>query len=245
MGSPHILLPVETMELGGTTVSYVVRRSARAKYMRITISPHYGLVVTLPARLNRYINPEKLIRDKQEWVLHHLATIAPPPPPSPLVDGSTINFRGELHRIRVETGGHHPAVRLVDGEIQVQLPGGSNHELKEVVKEWVREQALLAITRETALAAATIGVQYQRLTIRDQKTKWGSCSKQGNISMNWRLILFPPQVLRYIVIHELCHLKHFNHSQRFWNLVERYDATYRDSIAWLKKFGARMEGDLR
>ncbi len=237
--------PVETMDLEGTTVSYIVRRSARAKYMRITITPHSGVVVTLPARLKRYINPEKLIREKQEWVLEHLSKVAPPFPPLPLTDGSKVNFRGEPHTIRLAIGGRRPAIGVNGRELHVTLPASHQGELKEVVKEWIKQQALETILQEAASAAETIGVRYNRITIRDQKTKWGSCSKQGNLSMNWRLILFPPEVLRYVVIHELCHLKHFNHSQRFWDMVERYDPSYRDSIAWLKQFGARMEGDLR
>jgi predicted metal-dependent hydrolase len=245
MRSSQIPPPVETIELGGTTVSYVVRRSPRAKYMRITISPHNGVVVTLPARLKRYINPEQLLREKESWVLQHVAKAAIPPPPAPMSDGSKVNYQGREYNVRRVFGGSWLDVKIAANELQVFLPADFDGELKEVVRTWIKNQALETIVQEAARAAAMIGVRYNRVTVRDQKTKWGSCSKKGNLSFNWRLILFPPQVLRYVVIHELCHIKHFNHSPRFWNLVERYDPSYEESIAWLKQNSAHMEGDLR
>lgn len=233
------------MLLDGTEISYTVRRSPRAKYMRITISPHNGVVVTLPARLKRYINPEKLLREKKEWVLQHLAKISLPAPPSPIGEGSKVNYLGREYLLRVASSARLQGCEIAGNEIRVHLPRNFEGDLKEVVKGWIKEQAAAKIALETSKLAELMGLRYNRVSIRDQKTKWGSCSKKGNLSFNWRLVLFPPRILRYVVIHELCHLKHFNHSPRFWKLVEQYDPTYRDAIAWLKQNGARMEGDLR
>jgi len=247
MHSPRIQHPTETIILDGTPVNYTVRRSARAKHMRITVSAHSGVVVTLPARLRRYVNPEELLREKKAWVLQHLDTIAVPPVPAPLGDGSTVNYQGRGYRLRVLYGDtRRPTTKLVDDELRVSLPADAGEmELRAAVRGWIIRQAERAIEQETARMAPEIGVSYNKISIRDQKTKWGSCSRTGNLSFNWRLVLFPPRVLRYIVIHELCHLRHFNHSPRFWELVERHAPDYRESVAWLKKHGALMEGDLR
>jgi len=236
---------IETIDLDGTTVSYTVRRSARAKYMRITISPHNGVVVTLPTRLRRYVNPDKLLKEKKEWVLSHLEKLPLPPAPSPIRDGSTVHYMGREFRLRVKSGGLLQGCEITGNELRVTIPPDFEGDLKEVVREWIRERAAEKIGREVEKLAEQIKVRYNRVSIRDQKTKWGSCSKRGNLSFNWRLILFPPRILRYVVIHELCHLKHFNHSSRFWDLVEEHDPRYRDSITWLKQNGALVEGDLR
>ncbi len=246
MHSPRIQHPAETVILDGTPVNYTVRRSTRAKHMRITVSAHSGVVVTLPARLRRYINPEELLREKKAWVLQHLDTIAVPPVAAPLGDGSIVHYQGRGYRLRVLREEARQRVRIADDELRVSLPADAGEkELKTTVRGWIKREAEQAIEQETARMAPEVGVSYNKISIRDQKTKWGSCSRTGNLSFNWRLILFPPRVLRYIVIHELCHLRHFNHSARFWELVERHAPDYRDSITWLKKHGALMEGDLR
>ena len=84
------------------------------------------------------------------------------------------------------------------------------------------------------------GGTYSRITIRDQKTRWGSCSARGTLSFNWRLMLAPPAILDYVVVHELCHLTHMNHSPAFWQAVEAVCPDYRDSRRWLKEYGQEM-----
>lgn len=84
------------------------------------------------------------------------------------------------------------------------------------------------------------GGTYNRITIRDQKTRWGSCSARGTLSFNWRLMLAPPAILDYVVVHELCHLTHMNHSPAFWQAVEAVCPDYRDSRRWLKEHGQEL-----
>lgn len=235
-----------TVLLNGVPVRYTVRRNPRARNMRITISPHNGVVVTLPARLKRYINPEDFLREKQDWVLHHLQQVKPISPAAQLRDGSIIYYRGQPLRLRVHRDvGKVPHIFIEDDQLRLYLPAGHDQTIRETLREWLRADATTALKNDVRREAERMGLRYGNVTIRDQKTKWGSCSKKGNLSFNWRLILFPEQVRRYIVIHELCHLRQFDHSPKFWALVERFDPNYETSITWLKENAARYERDLR
>ena len=91
--------------------------------------------------------------------------------------------------------------------------------------------------------AHILGVTYGKISIRDQKTRWGSCSSEGNLSFNWRLILAPPDVLDYVVIHELCHRKEMNHSKEFWTLVESLMPDYKERRKWLRENGKNLTLD--
>lgn len=105
-----------------------------------------------------------------------------------------------------------------------------------------RKQARDRFAERTALFAGIIGVSYGKITIRDQKTRWGSCSRAGNLNYNFRLILAPPEVLDYVVVHELCHRKQMNHSALFWQEVEKILPDYRERRRWLQTEGWRLMG---
>ena len=99
------------------------------------------------------------------------------------------------------------------------------------------DEALVDIAARVRRFAPVIGVTYGRITIRNQKSRWGSCSSRGNLNFNCLLMLTPPEVRDYVVIHELCHRKEMNHSPRFWDEVARYDPLYREHLTWLKTEG--------
>ena len=100
-----------------------------------------------------------------------------------------------------------------------------------------RKEARARISLIAQSEAAALGVEYKRLTVRDQRSRWGSCSSNACLSFNWRLVLAPHDVLDYVVVHEVCHLVELNHSARFWKLVERRRPSYRDSKQWLDEHG--------
>lgn len=103
-----------------------------------------------------------------------------------------------------------------------------------------KEAARSYIPKRVAYYHDMTGGTYQRIAIRDQKTRWGSCSSKGTLSFNWRLMLAPPAVLDYVVVHELCHLTHMNHSPAFWQSVEAVCPDYRDLRKWLKEHGSEL-----
>ena len=105
-----------------------------------------------------------------------------------------------------------------------------------------RERAKSVLAQRTAYFARQIGVTYGRITVRDQKTRWGSCSQTGNLNFNFRLILAPSEVLDYVVVHELCHRRQMNHSAQFWQEVAQVLPDYRKRKAWLTENGWRLMG---
>jgi hypothetical protein len=111
----------------------------------------------------------------------------------------------------------------------LDLPELTEREGRRIARELVRETA----DRE----ASRIGVEYLRIAIRDTRSRWGSCSQSGTLSFTWRLALAPRVILDYVVVHELCHLRHHDHSKRFWSLLERVRPTYRDEERWLDAHG--------
>lgn len=110
--------------------------------------------------------------------------------------------------------------------------------------EALGKKAVTVFPARVAHFASKMGVTYGRITIRTQRTKWGSCSSKGNLNFNVLLMLAPPEVLDYIVVHELCHRKELNHSPKFWAEVEKVMPRYREQEAWLKENGAMLMGKL-
>lgn len=102
------------------------------------------------------------------------------------------------------------------------------------------DRALAEIPKRAAYYAQLLQVDYGKITIRNQKSRWGSCSSKGNLNFNCLLMLTPPEIIDYVVVHELCHRKEMNHSARFWNEVEKVLPDYRERRAWLKEHGGRL-----
>ena len=112
--------------------------------------------------------------------------------------------------------------------------------LSEAKRNVYMRKAKETITKRVAYFARLMGVSYRNITIREQKTRWGSCSSEKNLNFNWKLILAPPEVLDYVVVHELCHRREMNHSQAFWKEVEKILPDYRERQKWLKDNGWRL-----
>ena len=158
----------------------------------------------------------------------------------PVTDGSPIMIEGVPHTISIRDG-RRAGGEVLPGELRLTLPGwdpaaaeAMDADVRGLIRGTLSAMALRRIRERVAHFAPLVGRQPGRITIREQKTRWGSCSGKGNLNFNWKLIMAPPQVLDYVVIHELCHLYEFNHSPRFWALVAAQMPDYEIWKKWLK-----------
>lgn len=123
-------------------------------------------------------------------------------------------------------------------EKNAQYEASGIEQLTDADIQKLADKALMIFTERVEHFAKLIGVDYGRITIRNQRTRWGSCSSKGNLNFNCLLMLAPPDVLDYVVVHELCHRKEMNHSKAFWNEVEKVLPNYKESVTWLKEGGS-------
>ena len=159
--------------------------------------------------------------------------------PAPLRSGECVRVEGRPRRLRLEKGTRESL--LTETEWVLFCPDPENaRQVRDRARSFLAEMALARIRERLEVYAPRIGVSYGRVTVRNQRTRWGSCSAKGNLNFNWRLILAPEKCLEYVVIHELCHRREFNHSARFWDLVQRQMRDYQVWKDYLKKNGAGL-----
>lgn len=158
-----------------------------------------------------------------------------------LNDGEHIMLRGQSLTVsfsKVKTV--KPLVYCKDDKIIVHTSetNGSTH--REVLEKYLRKEAKSAIIHCADRFCNQLGIEYKRISVKDQKSRWGSCSSKKNLNFNWRLVLAPNEVMEYVVAHEVAHLKHMNHSQSFWSCVEELYPSYKSSVRWLKENGMKL-----
>lgn len=229
-----------TALLAGRLVTYTVRRSPRARRVSLRVLPAAGLEVVVPAR-GRLPDIAVVLRQHTPWILRTLDRFAPVEQP-PLGDGASMPYRGDTYRLQVAAAViPRPVVRLDEASRTFSVRHDpAQHALAPILARWYREEARRVLTARADYFAAQLGVRYQRLAIRDPRSRWGSCSAAGNLNFSWRLILTPPAVLDYVVIHELAHRHELNHSARFWAIVAAHCPTYRAERAWLRARGGAL-----
>ena len=184
------------LTLKNKKISYTIRKSQRARRMRLAVYRDGSVVVTTPHDLSETI-AERFVKEKSQWLLSKLAFFK--------------QFEG----------------RLIG-------PASNKDYLKH--KERARDLAQRRIEHFNKIYK----FKYNKISIKNQKTRWGSCSKKGNMNFNYKIALLPSRISDYIIVHELCHLKELNHSKRFWSLVERTMPNYQKVRNELKKAGLNL-----
>jgi predicted metal-dependent hydrolase len=212
-------------------IPYTIRRSTRARRVRVNVHAHTGVEVVLPTRVPERaaaaavseLRPwiERRLDDAQE-VLARIAARA-----------GTVPYLGASLELVPETGrtrAHRSGERLL-------VPTG---DARLAIERFYRRAARAEIAPRLDRATALAGSSYSGLSIRAQRTRWASCSSNGRMSFNWRLLLAPERVLEYVVWHEVCHLEVLDHSPRFWALVQSRWPTWREDRDWLSRHGATL-----
>ncbi len=224
-------------------IPYTIRLSRRAKRYRISVS-QVGVEIVLPAHLS-VRQAGALMEKHKAWVCAQLERLEKIQARTrlPGLEPGTILFKGSPYQIEVQRAAQQkPRVRIDEHarRVEVHLPDKVRAKPLLLVEGEFRKLARAYLVNLVRSRAAQIGVQPSAITIRDQRTRWGSCSSRGTISLNWRLIMALFEVCDYVIVHELCHIREHNHSKSFWNLVESYCPDYKKSRKWLKVNANRL-----
>jgi predicted metal-dependent hydrolase len=229
----------------GAVPAYSVRRSARAKRARLTVTAEGEAVVVLPQRAPLG-TAAILVERHAEWLRRHVdradARRARLDARPPLGGGRTLTVNGIPHRIRFDTDATflRGSVRQsldtdADGIVGLlEVRYRPDTDPVSLLDRWLREQARGVLQARVTALAPVVGVRPTSIAVRDQQTRWGSASKQGSLSFSWRLILAPAFVLDSVVVHELAHLRHANHGAAFWALARTHAPRTDEARRWLR-----------
>ncbi len=212
-------------------IDYRVRRSDRARRVRVRVDPAHGVEVVLPRRAAER-EAAAAVRELRPWIERRFAelertqaVVAARGATVPYLD-STLQLTPEAGRTRVHRRGE-----------RLHVPSGDH---RPALERWFRRQAREEIAPRLDRATALAGSGYAGLTIRGQRTRWASCSASGAMSFNWRLLLAPAEILDYVVEHEVAHIEVMDHSPRFWRLLASRSPHWREHSAWLKRYGSTL-----
>ena len=228
-------------------IPYSLRRSRRRSTISVTIDPDKGMLVHCPQRLPQ-AEIDAFLRRKSKWIRSKLALIdslRANQQPISWQDGAALPYQGESYTLRIRPDASGGSVSLHGGIIEVacglagEQPADTASE--SLVMAWYRREAERVIQQRVAYFERCVGVTPRKVTVKDQKRRWGTCTSRGALYFNWRLILAPSHILDYVVVHELCHLLELNHSPHFWSLVSAVLPDYRQRRTWLRQQGASLE----
>jgi predicted metal-dependent hydrolase len=241
--------------LPGGPLAYTLRHSPRARGLRVVIHPERGVVVTVPATRSGRMDGERraveFLGQREPWVRRHLARHADVRAElaarGGARDGGSIRLEGRVVPIRVVpavVGSRRSTVARFDDELVVHRADRDPRPDVAVIEAWLRELARVRIDDAIADHAAALGVTPRSVTIRDPRSRWGSASQRGRVSLSWRLVLAPREALETVVVHELAHLRVFGHGPRFWALVTSRRPDHGIWRRWLHDHATELHGAL-
>lgn len=237
----------ENKGMAGPHFDYLIRESPRAKYMSLRVSVERGLEVVVPRGFNRKLIPT-FLREKYEWVQSALAKVqqARDERSSRSADllPSDIRLAGLAQSWSVQyLAKASRTITLIDdknGILVVTGPISDSEACHNVLQKWLHRQAHNTLVPLLRQLSNETGIAFARTAIRCQKSRWGSCSTSGTISLNQKLLFVEPDLMRYVLIHELCHMREMNHSRHFWKLVGQFYPNYRLARRRLKEAWYQM-----
>jgi predicted metal-dependent hydrolase len=236
-GSGPPLDVVRDIEVAGKVLPLTIRQNARATRMTLRIEPGgRALKLTVPEGL-----PERevsaFLTRHQGWLMTKLARFSGE---SELEDGGTILVRGVAHRIERTGRLRGLTEALVIDEEAVLRVGGAEEHLRRRIADYLKKEARSELERLVAVYAGRTGSRARSLSLKDTRSRWGSCSAEGDLSFSWRIAMAPPKVIAYLAAHEVAHLQEMNHGPRFWALCESLCPETKDARHWLKRNGTML-----
>lgn len=219
------------------TIEVTVTKSKR-KSLSIAIQPDGNLLVKAPLGLS---DEEllKWIKSKTGWIIRQREKVLEQQknnPPKRYRTGEKISYLGQEYELEVRISeGRAGMIGMIENKLVVFSKVDSEEVVEKILNNWYVEQAKIWIQKRVRFFARQMGENYKNITIKNQKKRWGSCSSNRNLNFNWRLVIMPEEIIDYVVVHELCHLKQMNHSKAFWDEVEKVLPDYKIREKWLNK----------
>lgn len=236
--------------LGEMPISYQLRRSERAQKTRIVVSAD-KIEVVAPLKVSEQ-RVKAFVNAQQEWIRKALKRVqlraqsVKSLAPARYAEGTHVPYLGRSLPLSIQAT---PARRLkvalsADTHFVVHVPDAaisdSSEPIRQALQHWMKQQARLHAQHYIEQHGPKYGLLPRSLRIKTQKSRWGSCGPNNDINLNWLLMLAPPVIMEYVVVHELCHIRHKNHSQDFWQLVAEHMPDYLQHRKWLKQHGANL-----
>lgn len=211
---------------GNIEFEYKLKKSKKARHVSLRISPSRGLEVVIPFLIKDF-DVKKLLDSKKDWIKKNLTKIE-------TIKSKYLFIGQELILEEQFNLFNNFFVLLNNDKFIISRPEYFDKTKEEIFDEWLKKQACDYIPARVNFLAKRFGFDYTTVKIKNQQTRWGSCSNKKNLSFNYRLMSFNRKVIDYVIIHELCHLKEMNHSQKFWKLVEEIIPDYKTQKKLLK-----------
>lgn len=225
------------VDLLGKSVEYEVTHSSEATQTRIDIDIH-GVRVVVPE--GEAADPATLLKENATWVVEKTEQFdqyREKAPERTFEEGETFPYLGSQHRVVTE---NRPSSSVVDDTFRLAKHHVKQTSVRRALETLYRREARKRFERRANHFAEELDAEYDQIEIRNQRTRWGSCSTTGTLGLNWRLMMAPPEIIDYVIIHEVAHLREPDHSDAFWSLVSRHDPDYEAHIEWLKQNSSRL-----
>jgi predicted metal-dependent hydrolase len=237
------------LHFGKTDITYSLTQKSNKKHISIVVEWQKGVHVTAPNTLSAS-EIHEIVTKKAPWIVQkqrEIAKIEPAPPAKEFISGEKLPYLGKQYRLKVirskEQGESHFSFR--QGKFYAVIPDDlpvskQAEKLRPLFLKWCLQHAQVKFRDRLDRYAERLGLSYRSLSFKVRKTKWGSCSSQGDIIIHPNIIFAPLAIIDYVLVHELAHIKHFNHSKDFWNYVGLILPDYKKRKEWLKKNGPTL-----
>ncbi len=204
-------------------INYQIKRSSKSLSLRISINAKAEVIVSAPKLIPEFII-RKFVEGQKDWIENNLAKVKKN---QVQVKTDELYIFDKKYQVVINSAADKMGVAVKDGQIHVNnLSIKTAAKIQQQIEEFLKKTASKYISTRTQELAKKMEISYKRISLKEQSSRWGSCSSYGNLNFNWRLVHYSPAIIDYVIIHELTHRLEMNHSKKFWEIVKKYDSEY-------------------
>jgi len=218
-------------------IEYTVQTHPRARNLKIKVLPDGTVVVVRPKYGFFLKSIDQFVKENSAWIENAQRRILATKKTSPSQKDELMVFGKTYKKVITFSSQQKIGVSIVGPEIHINPISNTTASINKATESFLKTTAEKYIVPRTHQLAKVMNIKFKNITLRGQKTRWGSCSSEGNLNFNWQLVHSPPAVIDYVIVHELAHRKQMNHSAKFWEIVRQYDPEHQKHRGWLKRQG--------